>query len=317
MPLSREALEELSRLSPWRSSLLCVAYWGAWFAVAYLAGRWSGWWLAPVGVLLAAAIQVRLTLLMHDAAHRLLHPDPRVNDLLGNLFCALPQGTQLRDYRHFHLVHHGFTGDPDRDPEFPVYEAMGYNFDRRSARAVAAMLLRDAVGVSFVRFVRATNDFLRREKQSKRLRKLTPVEVVTAVVVTAGGAALALAGWWLELLVFWLLPQPTVTFWLNKIQGMGEHTGREGPTEFDRTWNRVLWPLEHFFIIPLNAGYHVDHHMYPSVPWYRQKDLHALLQRGHEEKFEKATLVNTFTGEASLLRTMLLEPSGADQRTSS
>jgi fatty acid desaturase len=34
------------------------------------------------------------------------------------------------------------------------------------------------------------------------------------------------------------------------------------------------------FILPRNVGYHIEHHWYPSVPWYRLPELHqALMER--------------------------------------
>jgi fatty acid desaturase len=38
--------------------------------------------------------------------------------------------------------------------------------------------------------------------------------------------------------------------------------------------------LESIFILPCNVGYHLEHHWYPSVPFYRLPELHqALVER--------------------------------------
>jgi fatty acid desaturase len=38
--------------------------------------------------------------------------------------------------------------------------------------------------------------------------------------------------------------------------------------------------LESVFILPRNIGYHLEHHWYPSVPFYRLPELHqALMER--------------------------------------
>lgn len=36
-------------------------------------------------------------------------------------------------------------------------------------------------------------------------------------------------------------------------------------------------PLERIVFAPLNVGYHLEHHLYPSVPFYRMKTLHRRL----------------------------------------
>jgi fatty acid desaturase len=35
--------------------------------------------------------------------------------------------------------------------------------------------------------------------------------------------------------------------------------------------------LESIFILPRNVGYHIEHHWYPSVPFYRLPELHQHL----------------------------------------
>jgi fatty acid desaturase len=35
--------------------------------------------------------------------------------------------------------------------------------------------------------------------------------------------------------------------------------------------------VESLFILPRNIGYHIEHHWYPSVPFYRLPELHERL----------------------------------------
>ncbi len=37
--------------------------------------------------------------------------------------------------------------------------------------------------------------------------------------------------------------------------------------------------LERILVAPLNVGYHLEHHLYPSVPFYRLEELHRRLMR--------------------------------------
>jgi len=50
--------------------------------------------------------------------------------------------------------------------------------------------------------------------------------------------------------------------------------------EYAITRTTIPTPLEAIFVLPRNVGYHLEHHWYPSVPWYRLPELHeALMER--------------------------------------
>ncbi|MGO9470841.1 MAG: fatty acid desaturase family protein [Isosphaeraceae bacterium] len=80
----------------------------------------SWWWNVPVftaAVVLIGGIQHRLAGLGHEAAHYSFMKNRLLNDLIPDLFCMFPLMSALHFYRVFHLGHHQFTNDPDRDPD--------------------------------------------------------------------------------------------------------------------------------------------------------------------------------------------------------
>ena len=84
--------------------------------------RWGIRWAANVPVFLAAiillgALQHRLAGLGHESSHYTLVRNKFWNDLLGDLFCMMPILTTIHFYRLFHLAHHQYVNDPDRDPD--------------------------------------------------------------------------------------------------------------------------------------------------------------------------------------------------------
>jgi len=85
-------------------------------------GSWGlpWWWNVPVftiAVVLIGGIQHRLAGLGHEAAHYSFMKNRFLNDLIPDLFCMFPLMSALHFYRVFHLGHHQFTNDPDRDPD--------------------------------------------------------------------------------------------------------------------------------------------------------------------------------------------------------
>jgi fatty acid desaturase len=79
---------------------------------------WS--WNLPVfatAMILIGGIQHRLAGLGHESSHYSFMKNRYLNDLIPDLFCMFPIVTTIHFYRLFHLGHHQFTNDPDRDPD--------------------------------------------------------------------------------------------------------------------------------------------------------------------------------------------------------
>src|SRR5215469_2486495 len=118
--------EPLVARSSWKGMALVAHAWGVVALAAAAAVVWPV--LIPVAVMIIGARQLGLAILMHEAAHGDLHPNARVNDLLGHWLCAIPIGASLTAYRPYHLKHHRFAQQPE-DPDlvlsapFPVTRA--------------------------------------------------------------------------------------------------------------------------------------------------------------------------------------------------
>ncbi len=85
----------------------------------------------PLAVMIIGARQLGLAILMHDAAHGALHPDPKVNDWVGEWLC----GGGVVGYRNYHLQHHKYAQqaeDPDLvlSAPFPITPPVAAAQDR-------------------------------------------------------------------------------------------------------------------------------------------------------------------------------------------
>jgi fatty acid desaturase len=77
-------------------------------------------WNIPVVILAVVVIgglQHRLAGLGHEASHYTLFKNKFLNDLAGDVFCMFPILAALHFYRLFHMAHHQYTNDPERDPD--------------------------------------------------------------------------------------------------------------------------------------------------------------------------------------------------------
>lgn len=77
-------------------------------------------WNVPVfaiAIVLIGALQHRLAGLGHESSHYTLVKNKFAGDLIGDLFCMFPILSCIHFYRLFHLAHHQFTNDHERDPD--------------------------------------------------------------------------------------------------------------------------------------------------------------------------------------------------------
>jgi fatty acid desaturase len=73
--------------------------------------------VVAMAVVLMGGLQHRLAGLGHEASHYTLLKNKLLNDLVGDLFCMFPILATVHFYRLFHLAHHQYTNDPERDPD--------------------------------------------------------------------------------------------------------------------------------------------------------------------------------------------------------
>ncbi|MBI3304682.1 MAG: fatty acid desaturase, partial [Deltaproteobacteria bacterium] len=110
-------------------------------------------------------------------------------------------------------------------------------------------------------------------------------------VVVFGGSRAALL-----LALYWFVPYCTFTQVFFRIRGAIEHGNVPDPgNPYQQTRTYFIHPALGFFFSPKQVNYHLEHHLYPSVPFYNLPRLHALLQqvvypreRGYCEAFTES-----------------------------
>lgn len=299
--LSNDELKKLSIVSDLWGCLAIVATW-IWIALTFAALLlWPHPLTYAAGFVLMARHQLSLAILMHDAAHRRLFRSLSLNDYAAQLFLAAPILFSLNSYRVFHLKHHQNPLAAD-DPDLSLIG--GYPISKGS---FARKLLRDAFGVSYFKFIKyfvsrsRTNQGRKAKSDGKRVGPSFPMVLGMVFATNLGifGVLYALHSPWLYLF-FWLLPAMTGLQVLLRIRGIAEHAGY-APNEDQRQNARtVVNRWQTFFFAPNNVNYHIEHHLYPSVPWYRLPAVHALLKaRGSlPEK-------NLYTGYGAVVRELV------------
>lgn len=237
------------------------------------------WWGNPLGWLLAIILvggrQLGLAILMHDAAHGLLHPNRPFNNFLGQWLTGSAVGTDLQAYRTYHLTHHKFTQQAE-DPDLSLSQPFP-----TTPASMRRKVIRDLTGQVF---------FKQRFAQAKMaLQSLNPgakeqnIFIGKAFLRFLGvqlillALSLALYGWMPFLL--WFVAMATTFQLFLRIRNIAEHacttTGSDDPFTHART-TRANW-LERFTVAPYWVNYHSEHHLFMGVPCYHLPRAHGLL----------------------------------------
>ncbi|HEV2170452.1 MAG TPA: fatty acid desaturase, partial [Candidatus Binatus sp.] len=97
-------------------------------------------------------------------------------------------------------------------------------------------------------------------------------------------------------LLFWIVPMFTWLVLIMRIRSIAEHHAIDKPeNEYPKTRTVRATLFERIFIAPKNVNYHIEHHFFPSVPFYRLPELHAILM-SKPGYCEGAHLTRTYWG---------------------
>jgi fatty acid desaturase len=264
--------QALSARSSWKGVALVLHCWAVIGAAITVGVMWP--LTIPLMVMVIGNRQLGLFILMHDAAHGLLHANRLVNDRLARWFC----GYELNIYRPYHLQHHRFvqqTGDPDLvlSSPFPV--------TRDSLRR---KVIRDLTGQTFIkqRFGGLIGKLKARQPgESAWALVAAELKQQRAFYLTNGAGLLAFsaAGLWWAWVLMWLLPMATWLPLVSRLRNIAEHALIEqngtDPLRHARTTHANL--LERLFIAPYWVNYHCEHHMFTQIPCWNLARAHRLL----------------------------------------
>ena len=226
-------------------------------------------WLYPIVVMFIGARQIGLaSIALHDGAHGLLLRNRQRNDLLAKTLCYalfVPLLTGFAEYRKTHITHHQHTNTRD-DPEFA---SVLHLYFKASPLRTVAVLLAQLSGLGFIRLVIQT---ARAGSWSRRLW------IAAAMVILFTGIALS---WYPAalFLLYWLVPFATWGLFINSVRALSEHFPpgviRNSSSSPGIFLTRDIVPswFDSVFVTTRGVNYHLTHHLFPAVPFYRLKSL--------------------------------------------
>jgi fatty acid desaturase len=281
----------LSKIDPLRSVAAITWEWAAIVASIVLYDSILHPLFYPLLVMWIGARQHALAVLVHEGTHYLLFRNRRLNAVVSELLLAWPLFITTRAYRGSHFAHHRHV-NTEKDPDLMRKQNSEWEFPK-TWRALAILLLKDAVGLNtYQQLLEAADLSDPKEQQSRRFEPYGWARVLYYAVVLAGVTYFRV---WPLFLLFWIVPLLTWLKMILRIRSIAEHFGIENDHVYTRSRTTLPSRFERLFVAPRNINFHLDHHLYPSVPFFRLPRLHMLLMA--DPAFEgKAHVTSTYWG---------------------
>ena len=216
----------------------------------------------------------------HEATHSAVCSNRKVNDLAGRVsMLLLEPGPFFPVFRFIHMQHHRFTNDPVKDPD--VYSGTGPKW----------LLPFKWLTLDFIYFKNYLEpDVFNKRSKKERFEFYFAVFFVIAVIT-----GMTLAGWLQYYLLLFFIPTRISKFFIIIAFDFLPHYPHESYAKeepYRCTSNRVgfEWLLTPIFFY---QNYHLVHHLYPAIPFYRY--LKIWNARKHYHEAQNPAIVDTFS----------------------
>jgi fatty acid desaturase len=297
-----DTVRTLSRVNGWRTSGYIVLHWGLIIASLAIAGGTMHWAAFVAGAFFIASRLQALGVMLHDGTHYLLYKNRTVNDVVCDLFVAFPLGMSTTLYRKTHFRHHRYTNtDDDQDLAAQREEAEWYVWPKTRWEC-AKTILRSLAGINTHRSWILYKHWAPWNHLRDPISDDFPLRA-RALYVGSTVAIYAFFAWaitnhpaiTLSLMAMYFVAGFMILNLINRIRVAAEHLGVAGTHELNST--RTVLPSwwERFFISPYGVNYHLEHHLFPSVPGCNLKRLHNALMTDPEFA-EQAHMTRTYIG---------------------
>jgi len=222
-------------------------------------------WL-PAALLLGFVI-FSFTVLLHEVVHQAVFRRRNVaaNHLLAWLYAA-PSGLSPSQFTRWHLDHHAELGTEDRDPK------RHHLTPKRVRRWYKALYLTPALfPIYFLAAAREASGYEPALRGRLRLERVFVFALHAATAAAIGwslGAPMLLKLYVVP--VFFVFP---IAFTINRL---GQHYDIE-PGD-PAAWGTIIKTNPVWDFLFLWSSYHMEHHYFPGVPFYRLAALHRELR---------------------------------------
>ena len=267
LPTIPSTLYQKSNASGWFGflktiGLILLLVGGASWAVS----NFSVFILPPLVICLGVQIY-KLTIVLHDCAHNSFFFSRALNQRIGVISASF-LGTDFHSFARRHMWHHKHNGSENDDEGHAFTKLINAN-----RKQLLLQLFLPLTGVVFLKqiLLKRPGKFGDGQK-SKQKSSITIVLTQIMLMLLGTGAG---ETWWL----FALYPATAATFGLffSRLRGFSEHTPPAHWQNGAYTRTHAENWFDRLFFYDFGMNYHIEHHLYPSIPGHQLKHVHKML----------------------------------------
>jgi fatty acid desaturase len=264
-PELRAEINSLYKVRPWANFILLL-YPAAWILSIAIMQRYPFWPVRAVGIVVIAISVQAMGTLMHEALHGNLFRDPFFDRWVG-FALGVPTFFSSAAYKVTHLNHHRHTRSEKDMDEF--------SYSCRTRRQYLALFYASFLVGSLLYMCAVPVKAYAMASLKNRRRIVAEYSLMFLAYATAVSYATIMRHTeWLRW--YWLAPI-AVAVVLSNIRALAEHMGTSGEGDaILKTRTVTSNPLVSFLM--LNLNYHLEHHLFPAIPWYNLPRVHQLLK---------------------------------------
>lgn len=273
----RHEVKALSVLKPAISTGQILFDWSLILGSISIASQSDSVLISILTFFIVASRQHALLGILHEGVHYRLYNSKFLNDSVGNFLAAFPLLWDLHGYRENHFQHHKYL-NTDQDPDYKRKNKHEEWQFPNSKSYLVKLFARYAWGfgvLEYYRFFLVMSGHFPAEK----LKQPGQTKKILTKLVYYGAVFYALHhfGQLVNFGVYWLIPYFFIYPIFQKYRSISEHFALPFKGELSATRNVIAHPVESFFFAPHNLNYHLDHHLFPTVPAYNLKKLNKAL----------------------------------------
>ena len=277
-PIDRKILKELTKKSDWAGIKHVSIFFFSLIFFGYLAClSWGTWW-SLLFFIIYGNIYSCSDSIWHETGHNTAFKSKFLNKTFYQIACFMNNFEPTR-WRNSHFKHHSYTAFEDPlDIEIAIHKPADlFFFFSHFIPFAQIFIIHKSLHLETIKHAFGiTTEVMRQcipEKEIAKCRSFARLHVVMWIVIILFSFIFKS---WLPILLF-LLP----TFYgktLIALFALAQHTGLQENVKDHRYSTRTMYLNPIFSFLYWHMEYHIEHHMFPTVPSYNLKKLHEIIK---------------------------------------
>lgn len=247
-------------------------------SAAVILAEYVGWTLYLPAIILIGSRQRAMATLTHEAAHGTLARNKTLNDILGTVFSGYTVAILLRTYKDSHVRdHHGCFGDPEADCDFRYMIEQGVYGPSRGWRYIWHIIVSPALLLkvpAYIMYLARHRFVFGNDKTDHHEVALFAVFWFTVLASSIATGVFGLLFW------YWFVPFFSIFQIIGWYIELAEHAPlMERGKDIHMSRNRNSHWVERLFTGMHGESFHLAHHLFPRVPFWRMNELNQLLRQ--------------------------------------